>query len=183
MFSCSSYWNGSIIGRISFNGSFLLKDHSYYWIYIEMERLNVSKIRLLIIYMDELIIFRICNNFSAHQDTLRQCSIHFMLICWNEKLYQCELSVRKKVFCLSSTCFTVERLMKVIRLRIRGMKTIRITDGGMFLCQSFVPDWTGWQVCQDEIESYIEHFNIPPEWVILKTPMLPFHVYQTSNVK
>ena len=46
--------------------------------------------------------------------------------------------------------------MKVIHLRIRGMKTIRITDGGMFLCQSFVADWTGWQVCQDEIESYIE---------------------------
>ena len=52
--------------------------------------------------------------------------------------------------------------MKVIHLRIRGMKTIRITDGGMFLCQSFVPEWTGWQVCQDEIESNIEHFNIPP---------------------
>ena len=44
----------------------------------------------------------------------------------------------EKMFSLSSTCFTVQSLMKVIHLRIRGLKTIRITDGGMFLCQSFV---------------------------------------------
>ena len=56
LFSCSSYWNGSIIGRISFNGSFLLKDYSYYWTYIEIEWLNISKIRLLIFYKDNLII-------------------------------------------------------------------------------------------------------------------------------